>query len=49
MFTSDRDQVSWERLNRHPYLRTRVESLLEAVENAGGRLREGRCGGTAGD
>jgi hypothetical protein len=36
MFTSDRDQVLWERLNRHPHLRARVESLLEAVENAAG-------------
>ena len=36
MFTSDRDQVLWERLNRHPPLRTRVESRLEVVENAAG-------------
>jgi hypothetical protein len=36
MFTSDRDQVLCERLNRHPHLRTRVERLLEVVENAAG-------------
>ena len=36
MFTSDRDQVLWARLNRHPHLRTRVESRLETVENAAG-------------
>lgn len=36
IFTSDRDQVLCERLNRHPHLRARVESLLEVVENAAG-------------
>nr|MBS0020995.1 hypothetical protein [Gammaproteobacteria bacterium] len=36
MFTSDRDPVLAERLNRHPHLRTRVERLLAAVENAAG-------------
>jgi hypothetical protein len=36
MFTSDRDQVLCERLNRHPRLRARVESLLQVVEEAAG-------------
>jgi hypothetical protein len=36
MFTSDRDQVLCERLNRHPRWRARVESLLPVVEDAAG-------------
>lgn len=34
MFATDRDKVLCERLNRHPRLRARVESLLEVVEDA---------------
>jgi hypothetical protein len=34
MSAIDRDQVLCERLNRHPRLRARVESLLEVVEDA---------------
>lgn len=36
MFMTDRDQTLIERLDRHPLLRTRVESLLVVVENAMG-------------
>ena len=36
MLAIDRDQVLCERLNRHPRLRARVESLLEVVEDAAG-------------
>ena len=36
MFAIDRDQVLCERLNRHPLLRARMESLLEVVEDAAG-------------
>jgi hypothetical protein len=36
MLTTDRDQMLFERLNRHPLLRARVESLLAVVEDAAG-------------
>ena len=36
MFTTDRDQVLLERLNRHPHLRARVDRLLAVVEDAAG-------------
>ena len=36
MFPTDRDPVLLERLNRHPQMRTRVESLLAVVEDAAG-------------
>jgi hypothetical protein len=36
MFATDRDQVLCERLNGHPLLRARVESLLAVVEDAAG-------------
>jgi hypothetical protein len=36
MLTIDRDQVLLERLNRHPHLRARMESLLAVVEDAAG-------------
>ena len=36
MLTTDRDQILLERLNRHPLLRTRMESLLTVVEDAEG-------------
>ncbi len=36
MFPTDRDQILWDRLNRHPQMRTRVESLLAVVEDAEG-------------
>jgi hypothetical protein len=36
MSAIDRDRVLCERLNRHPRLRARVESLLEVVEEAAG-------------
>ena len=36
MFTTDRDPVLFERLNRHPHLRARIESLLAVVEDAAG-------------
>ncbi len=36
MFTTDRDPVLFERLNRHPHLRARIESLLAVVEDAEG-------------
>ena len=36
MFTPDRNETLIERLDRHPVLRSRVESLLRVVEDAGG-------------
>jgi hypothetical protein len=36
MPATDRDPMLLERLNRHPFLRARVESLLEVVEDAAG-------------
>ena len=36
MLTTDRDHVLWERLNRHPQRRARVESLLAVMEDAAG-------------
>ena len=36
MLATDRDQVLCDRLNRHPHLRARIESLLEVVEDAAG-------------
>ena len=36
MFPTDRDPVLFERLNRHPQLRARIESLLAVVEDAEG-------------
>jgi len=36
MLPTDRDPVFLERLNRHPQMRTRVESLLAVVEDAEG-------------
>jgi hypothetical protein len=36
MSALDRDQLLCARLNRHPLLRARVESLLEVVEDAAG-------------
>jgi ABC-type nitrate/sulfonate/bicarbonate transport system substrate-binding protein len=36
MLTRDRDVELSERLNRHPQLRARVESLLAVVEDAAG-------------
>jgi hypothetical protein len=36
MFATDRDQVLCDRLNRHPHLRARIESLLEVVEDTAG-------------
>jgi hypothetical protein len=36
MSAIDRDQLLCERLNRHPLLRARVESLLAVVEDAAG-------------
>ena len=36
MLTTDRDRMLLERLNRHPHLRTRMESLLAVVEDAAG-------------
>jgi hypothetical protein len=36
MFMTDRDRTLIERLDRHPLLRARVESLLAVVENATG-------------
>ena len=36
MLTTDRDRELGERLNRHPQLRARVESLLAVVEDAAG-------------
>src|SRR5512143_458694 len=40
MSANDRDQVLCERLNRHPRLRARVESLLEVVEDAAGECEK---------
>ena len=36
MLTTDRDRMLLERLNRHPHLRARMESLLAVVEDAAG-------------
>ncbi len=36
MLATDRDPMLLERLNRHPFLRARVESLLGVVEDAAG-------------
>ena len=36
MPATDRDQMLLERLNSHPLLRARVESLFEVVEDAAG-------------
>ena len=36
MLTTDRDQRLLERLNRHPHLRARMESLLAVIEAAAG-------------
>jgi len=36
MLTTERDRVLLERLNRHPRMRVRVESLLAVVEDAAG-------------
>lgn len=36
MLMTDRDRVLLERLNRHPQMRARVESLLAVVEDAAG-------------
>jgi len=36
MSAIDRDPMLLERLNRHPFLRARVASLLEVVEDAAG-------------
>ncbi len=36
MLTTDRDRILLERLNRHPHLRARMESLLAVVEDAAG-------------
>jgi hypothetical protein len=36
MLASDCDQMLLERLNRHPHLRARVESLLQVVEDTAG-------------
>jgi hypothetical protein len=38
MFMTDCDPTLIERLDRHPRLRARVESLLAVVENATGGL-----------
>jgi hypothetical protein len=40
MSTIDRDQLLCERLNRHPRLRARVESLLAVVEDAAGDCKK---------
>ena len=40
MSTIDRDQLLCERLNRHPRLRARVESLLVVVEDAAGDCKK---------
>ena len=40
MFATDRDQVLCERLNGHPLLRARVESLLAVVEDAAGDCKQ---------
>lgn len=44
MFPTDRDQVLLERLNRHPQMRTRVESLLAVVEDAAGDCERADAG-----
>ena len=36
MLTTDHDRILLERLNRHPHLRARMESLLAVVEDAAG-------------
>ena len=36
MLTTDRDRMLLERLNRHPHLRARMDSLLAVVEDAAG-------------
>ena len=36
MFTPDRNETLIERLDRHPVLRRRMESLLRVVEDAEG-------------
>ena len=36
MLTTDRDRMLLERLNRHPHLRARMESLLAVVEDTAG-------------
>ena len=36
MLATDRDHMLLERLNRHPHLRARLESLLAVVEDAAG-------------
>ena len=40
MLATDRDQMLLERLNRHPVLRARMESLLGVVEDAAGDLEK---------
>ena len=40
MSTIDRDQLLCERLNRHPRLRARVESLFAVVEDAAGDCKK---------
>ena len=40
MSAIDRDQLLCERLNRHPRLRARVESLLVVVEDAAGDCKK---------
>ncbi|KFB70820.1 MAG: hypothetical protein AW09_004065 [Candidatus Accumulibacter phosphatis] len=40
MLATDRDQMLLERLNRHPTLRARMESLLGVVEDAAGDLEK---------
>lgn len=39
-YLTEPDSVLWERLNRHPALRARIESLLGAVENEQGDLEK---------
>ena len=36
MLTTDHDRILLERLNRHPHLRARMESLFAVVEDAAG-------------
>ena len=36
MLTTDHDRILLERLNRHPHLRARMESLLAVVEDVAG-------------
>ena len=40
MSAIDRDQLLCERLNRHPRVRARVESLLAVVEDAAGNCEK---------